>query len=140
MRIDQKFEVTFKVNKYPKEDTSIIHEGVLSDKMEKIDIILELDEKTAGCFLFKFYPSFFKIEDYNVAIRYDELHNKMANIILIKDDFVYIVYNANQVLSEIHEGYFRLIAMNKFNSILEFDFNLEEDYDEIHEEFEGEEE
>lgn len=137
MKIDQKFEVTFKMNKYPKEDSSIQHEGVLSDKMEKVDITLKLSAKQAACFLFRFYTSMFKIDNYNIAMRYDEYH-KLRNIIFIKDDYIYIVYNMNQVLVDIHEGYFRLLAMDKFNSILEFDFDIEED-DEIHEEFEDEE-
>lgn len=138
MKIDQRFKVTFKVNKYPKQDMSISHEGVLSDKVEKVDIELELDVKTAGCFLFKFYTSLFKIGEYNVGMRYDECH-RLKNIVFTKDDYIYIVYNMSQVLSEIHEGYFRLVAMGKFNSILEFDFSIEED-ESIHEEFEDEEE
>jgi hypothetical protein len=69
---------------------------------------------------------------------FDETH-KLKNIILYKDDYVYIITNLVQTLSKIHEGYFRLISMNKINDIMEFDFNIPEDNDEIHEEFEDEE-
>ena len=136
MKIDQKFDVTFSVNKYPKLDRSINYEGTLQDKVEKVDIVLYLDEKTAGNFLFRFTMPTFKIDDYSVGISFDEYH-RLKNIVLTKDDSIYVVTNKKKVISEIHEGYFRLIAMSKLNSILEFDFNIEED-DEIHEEFEEE--
>lgn len=137
MKINQTFKVTFNTNKYPKQDTSIVQEGTIQDKVEKIDLEFELDEKMAGNFLFKFSPAMFKIEDYNVGIRFDQFF-KMKNIILTKDDDVYIVTNMVQLLSQIHEGYFRIISMQKLNDIMEFDFNIEDDGDEIHEEFEDE--
>lgn len=139
MKINQEFEVTFDVNKYPKEDKSINYEGVLSDKIEKLTLNFSLSEKEAGYFLFKFTPGLFKLKDYKVGMIFDETH-KLKNIVLYKDDYVYIVTNIVRLLSEIHEGYFRLISMNKFNDILEFDFNIPEDNDEIHEEFEDEDE
>jgi hypothetical protein len=138
MKINQTFEVTFNVNKYPKEDRSINHDGILSDKVEKLDLTFTLSEKEAGYFLFKFYPGFFKFGDYQVGMMFDETH-KLKNIILYKDDYVYIITNIVQTLSKIHEGYFRLISMSKINDIMEFDFNIPEDNDEIHEEFEDEE-
>lgn len=138
MKINSSFKVTFNVNKYPKEDSSVVYEGVLQDKMEKLDLEFELDEKTAGNFLFKFAPSVFSLGDYNVGIRYDNVF-RMKNIILTKDDYIYIVTNTVKLLSDIHEGYFRIISMQKLNDIMEFDFNIAEDLDEIHEEFEDEE-
>jgi hypothetical protein len=137
MKINQTFKVTFNTNKYPKQDASVVQEGTIQDKVEKIDLEFELDEKMAGNFLFKFSPAMFKIEDYNVGIRFDQFF-KMKNIILTKDDDVYIVTNMVQLLSQIHEGYFRIISMQKLNDIMEFDFNIEDDGDEIHEEFEDE--
>ena len=138
MKLNHKFSVIFNVNKYPKEDPSIITEGTIQDKVEKLELEFEMDEKMAGNFLFKFSPSMFKLEDYNIGMRYDQFF-KLKNIILTKDDSIYIVTNIVKLLSDIHEGYFRILSMNKFNDILEFDFNLDEDYDEIHEEFEDEE-
>ena len=136
MKIEQSFGITFKTNKYPKIDKSINQDGVITDKVEKIDIELNLTETDAANFLFKFTPNGFKIGEYNVLITFDGYH-KLKNIVLNKEDYIYIVYNMNQVISQIHEGYFRLITMNKINSILEFDFNIDED-EEIHEEFEEE--
>ena len=138
MKINHTFEITFSVNKYPKEDRSINHDGVLSDKVEKVDLKFNLTETQAAHFLFKFFPGYFRLEDYQVGMMFDESH-KLKNIVLYLDDYVYIVTNMVQVLSEIHEGYFRLISMNKINDIMEFDFNIPEDNDEIHEEFEDEE-
>ena len=139
MKINHKFKVTFNLDKYPRSNTAIIQEGVLSDKVEKIDLEFEIDEKIASNFLFKFTPRIFRLEDYSVMFKYDN-NFKLKYIVLIKDDFIYIVNNTLKLLSDIHEGYFRILAMNKFNDILEFDFNLEEDTDEIHEEFEDIEE
>lgn len=139
MQINSTFKVTFNVNKYPKQDPSINTEGRITDKMEKMELEFELDEKMAGNFLFKFSPSMFELGDYKVGIRFDQFF-KMINIILTKDDDVYIVTNMVELLSKIHEGYFRIISMQKLNDIMEFDFNLQEDYDDIHEEFEDEEE
>ena len=139
MQINSTFKVTFNVNKYPKQDPSINTEGRITDKMEKLELEFELDEKMAGNFLFKFSPSMFELGDYKVGIRFDHFF-KMINIILTKDDDVYIVTNMVELLSKIHEGYFRIISMQKLNDIMEFDFNLQEDYDDIHEEFEDEEE
>lgn len=132
MKIHSTFKVIFNLDKYPKEDLNIKQEGVLSDKKEKVDLEFELDEKMAANFLFRFTPSIFKLEDYNVAIS--------KSIILTKDNYVYIVTNSLKLLSDIHEGYFRIITMNKINDIMEFDFNIPEDTDTIHEEFEDEEE
>lgn len=134
MKLKSTFSVTFRVNKIPKSDSSVVPAGTIKDKIEKIDLEFELDEQMAGNFLFKFSPSMFELEDYKVGIRYDQ-YFKMINIILTKDDDVYIVTNMIELLSKIHEGYFRLIAMQKLNDIMEFDFNIEED-EEIHEEFE----
>jgi hypothetical protein len=139
MKINSTFKVTFKVDKYLKTDPNIIQEGILKDKVEKLELEFELDNKTAGNFLFRFCPSVFNLNDYNVCIRYDKSFN-LKNIILTKDNNIYIVTNTLELLSDIHEGYFRILTMNKINDIMEFDFNLEEDYDEIHEEFENEEE
>lgn len=139
MKINHKFKVTFNLDRYPKSNVAINQEGVLSDKVEKIDLEFEIDEKIASNFLFKFTPTIFKLEDYSVMFKYDN-NFKLKYIVLIKDDFIYIVNNTLKLLSDIHEGYFRILAMNKFNDILEFDFNLEEDTDEIHEEFEDIEE
>ena len=131
MKLHSTFKVTFNTDRYPKEDINIKQEGVLSDKKEKVDLEFELDEKLAGNFLFRFAPSIFKLNDYNVAIS--------KSIILTKDNYVYIVNNTVKLLSDIHEGYFRIISMNKLNDIMEFDFNIPEDNDVIHEEFEDEE-
>ena len=139
MKINSTFKVSFTTDRYPKSNPSINQEGNLKDKIEKIDLEFELDDKTAGNFLFRFFPSMFKLNGYNVCMRYDNSF-KLKNVVLAKDDYVYIVSDTLKFLSDVHEGYFRLIAMNKVNDILEFDFNLEEDYDEIHEEFEDEEE
>jgi hypothetical protein len=138
MKINHKFKVTFNLDRYPRSNAAIIQEGVLTDKVEKIDLEFEIDEKLASNFLFKFTPRIFRLEDYSVMFKYDN-NFKLKYIVLIKDDFIYIVNNTLKLLSDIHEGYFRILAMNKFNDILEFDFNLEEDTDEIHEEFENEE-
>ena len=138
MKINSTFKVTFNLDKYPKADTSINHDGVLKDKIEKVDLDFNIDLKMASNFIFKFTPSIFKLEDYTVMYKYN--NNILKYIVLSKDNYVYIVNNTMKLLSDIHEGYFRLLAMNKFNDILEFDFNLEEDTDEIHEEFEDIEE
>jgi len=137
MQINSTFKVIFKVNKFPKGDASIVQEGTIQDKIEKLELEFDLDEKMAGNFLFKFSPSMFEMGEYKVGIRFDQFF-KMINIILTKDDNVYIVTNMVELLSKIHEGYFRIISMQKLNDIMEFDFNLQEDYDEIHEEFEDE--
>jgi hypothetical protein len=138
MKIHSTFKVTFSLDKYPKEDINIKQEGVLFDKREKVNLEFELDEKLASNFLFKFTPSIFKLEDYNVMFKYN--NSKLQYIILTKDNFIYIANDTLKLLSDIHEGYFRLITMNKINDIMEFDFNIPEDNDVIHEEFEDEEE
>ena len=137
MKINSTFKVIFKVDRYPKSDISINQDGNLKDKIEKLE--LELDQIMAGNFLFKFSPSTFNLNGYKVCSRYDNSFN-LKNFILSKDNYIYIVTDTARLLSDIHEGYFRILTMNKINDVMEFDFNLEEDYDEIHEEFEGEEE
>ena len=139
MKINQTFEIIFNVNKYPKEDRNINHEGILSDKVEKLELKFNLSEIQAAHFLFKFFPGYFRLENYQVGMIFDESSHILKNIVLYLDDYVYIVTNTAQLLSKIHEGYFRLITMNKINDIMEFDFNIPEDNDKIHEEFEDEE-
>jgi len=139
MKINHTFCVTISANKYPKLDKSISYEGTLKDKIEKVDIKLSLDERSAADFLFKFSPSIFILDGYTIGMKYDKYH-KLKNIVLTKDNNVYVVTNMIKLFSDIHEGYFRILTMNKINDIMEFDFNLEEDYDDIHEEFEDDEE
>lgn len=139
MKINSTFKVTFNLNKYQKADTSVNQEGILQDKVEKVELEFELNKNDAGNFLFKFSPSIFNLNGYAVGIKYDD-QNRLKNIILAKDNDVYLVTDIIKLLSDIHEGYFRILTMNKINDIMEFDFNLEEDYDEIHEEFENDEE
>ena len=90
MKINQTFDITFNVDKYPKEDKSINYEGVLSDKVEKVDLKFTLSEKEAGYFLFKFYPGFFKLGDYQVGMIFDETH-KLKTIVFTKEESFFIL-------------------------------------------------
>lgn len=85
------------------------------------DITLKFNQLTAASILFKFGPDAFALEDYKVLLKYNNKHN-LACITLHKDDYMYIISNHNQVLNDIHDGYIRLIVMDKLNDIMGFDF------------------
>lgn len=142
MDIFNTFQVTASVNKYPKLDSSINYEGILSDKINKGELHLTLDKVMAANFLFKFTPSAFKYtEEYTVIFRYNNNSKNLLNIIFEKDDNIFIVTNTLQLLTQIHEGYIRLCLQSKVNSLLDFAFDIEnEDYNKIEDEFEDKKE
>ena len=133
------FTVTILANKYPKEDTSINHEGTVEDKVEKVQFDIELNRTQAANFLFKFTPSVFKYKDYQVFFKYTDT-GIFQTIGFNTDECIYLVINPQWLLSEIHEGYFRLITNEKVQSILEFDYNIDYSNDEIKDEFDSTEE
>lgn len=135
MEFNNTISVTASIDRFPKQDASINYEGIIQDKIYKEDINFEFNKIEASNFLFKFSPYIFKYKQYQVIFKYNE-KGKLSSIILTDDDYIYIITNIIQFLTELHEGYFRLLTMEKVNSILEFDFNTEFiESDEIKDEF-----
>jgi hypothetical protein len=87
------------------------------------DLELTFNKDQAMGVFFRFVPSYFMLEDYKVCVKYDDLADmKNTVIMLVKDGKKYIVTNISQFISEVHEGYFRLLSLDKFSSIMEYDF------------------
>lgn len=127
--------ITVSIDRFPKENTSINYEGTIQDKIYKEDINFEFNKIEASNFLFKFSPSIFKYKQYQVIFKYNE-KGKLSSIILTDENYIYVITNLTHFLTELHEGYFRLLTMEKVNSILEFDFSTEFiESDEIEDEF-----
>jgi hypothetical protein len=67
--------------------------------------------------------------------------NALDSIILINNDYFYIVSNLHQVLADITEGYIRTRLLEKNSAMMEFDFEttLENNDNNIIDEFDLEE-
>lgn len=83
------------------------------------EIDIEFDEEKSQKVLFRFAPDTFEISD-GIKIIF---MTKQCVILVMKNDDAYIIKNTEQFFRDIHEGYSRLLAFNKFCSILEFDFD-----------------
>ena len=125
MTLDMKFKVTARCKVYNR---------VTKENSHTEDIELTLDKKQAMGMLIRFAPPYFMIDEFKVAFHSSD-GNTIDSIILIKGDENYIITNMNQFISEIHEGYFRLLSLEKFSSILEYDFDVKDNSD-IKDEFE----
>lgn len=92
------------------------------DKSYTEDLEFTLDKNQAAMFLFRFCQNPFAIGEYKIMLKEN---NGTLNAITFTDNERkrYIVTNMNQFISNIHEGYFRILAMDKISSIIEFDFD-----------------
>ena len=103
------------------------------------EIKLEIFKSDAENILYRFSPGQFSINDYKVIMKTDTFGNLKA-ITLIKDTFekqyLYVVNNTNTFLSNIHQGYIRILLMEKVSDIMEYDFETSlQDRDGIIDEF-----
>lgn len=98
------------------------------------DLELTINQEQAMGILMRFSPSHFALGDYKLSFHLDQ-YGATDGILLLKDDKKYIITNINQFISEVHEGYFRLLALDKFSSILEYDFSSTIDEENITDEF-----
>ena len=116
--IKSKFSVTMRCNKY-KKDTIQTEE----DKLDpvKVDLELYLGEEDAKNFIFKQSPIAFFVDEFKVLMKPDNNFN--WSITLFKDEYIYIVLNSDQVLSNIEENYINLVVMRKVANVLSFDFD-----------------
>lgn len=112
MKFNTAFNVLARCNKYDKDNKD--------SKPEKVDLTLKINDVSASYFLFKFTPYAFTLKDYKVIIKVDNISKPI--ITLFKDNYIYIVYNTQEVFSEIALGYYNLRTMNKINSLLSIDF------------------
>lgn len=92
-----------------------------------IDIELEFNINIARALLFKFTGDFVKIGDYDCGIKYNDVH-ELIGIVLIDNDYFYVVKNHQQIFNQVHDGYIRLCMIDKLVDILEFDFKAGLDF------------
>lgn len=126
------FDISFNVNasciKFIKTDNGQLqweNKESEKEKSRRTLIDLEISDKEAPYFLFKFAPDVFAIKGYHVVMKHDKLESGVETIMLFPDDdqdHVYLVSNIEQLLASINEGYFRIKMMQKLSSILEYDF------------------
>ena len=126
MKINMEFQVT------------AICKKVEDHKLTSIDkeIILDLDKISAAKFLFKFGSNIFGIEDrdgieWTVVFQYNKVYGNFSGISFVNNSNkeIYHVMNANQLLSDISQGYYKSRTLDKFGSLLDFDFEILEDKD-----------
>jgi hypothetical protein len=91
------------------------------DESKRFNITLNMNLTDASNFIFRFKSPVFSVDTYKVLLKYDSMGN-CKEIILIKDDKIYIVLNKEQLISDITEGYFRIRMTDKIVNILDFDF------------------
>ena len=118
----------------------IENDGKYASYKEDIELTLNMDQ--AAKILFRFEDYHIMIGDFKLRMYTDKNKNTTLTYSLFKRDemgkvYEYLITNTNQFISNVHEGYFRLLAMNKFSSILEFNFENELDPDEVEDEFES---
>ena len=110
MKINMTFNVSAICKVYSKSDT----DKAADNKTLNID----MDAHTAINFLFKFAPYGFNMGEFKVLIVHDG-YNNLQGISFHRDDDLYIVTNVNQFLSDILEGYERIIMMERLSNIVE---------------------
>lgn len=115
MNFNMTFTVTARCDKFTKGDNT-------SEKIDTVDLNIPMDKDKSMNFLFRFMPSSFDLDDYKVLLKFDN-YNKLNAVILIDDEFLYVVKNFNQFINDIIEGYNRTRVTEKIVSILDFDFD-----------------
>lgn len=113
-----KMSITMRCNKYPVIKTE--EETPTKDPINpvKVDLTFDIDEKTAECFLLRNQPTSFLCSGFKVMIATDA-----KKIVLLKDDFMYVTLNTNQVYNDILAAYNRLSFLMKMDAVLSFDFD-----------------
>lgn len=87
--------------------------------------------------LMRFNNASFILDEYKASFRYagDNVHD----LILIKDERIFVVTNLNQVFNDAYNALCKILVQEKFNQIVEFDFESMNNYilnkDEIEDEF-----
>jgi hypothetical protein len=112
-----KMSITMRCNKYPVVKTEEESPDVKVDPV-KVDLTFDIDEKTASCFLLRNQPTSFLCNGFKVSISADA-----SKLILLKDDFIYVVLNTDQVYNDILTAYNRLSFLMKMDTVLSFDFD-----------------
>lgn len=113
MEVSLKFRVTARCNIYDTRNEN--------SEPNKMDINFTLNKKLAENFIFRLGERNFMIgKDYKVNIRDT---NGSPQIIIYTENKNIVVLNSNQLFEEILQGYNRLVALDKLNSIMEFDFD-----------------
>lgn len=118
MEVVSKFKVTTRCNVF----SAGVDENNISQKNRaKSDFTLLLDSAKAKNFIFRNGEKHFMVGDYKVSIM--DYEGKTAiQMNNDKEDFKLIVLNTEQFLNDVLEGYTRLVAIEKLNSMFEFDF------------------
>jgi hypothetical protein len=124
MKFENTFNVIARCRIYEKGDTENYHTD---------DIVLHFNKEKAMCFLFRFSPYAFSIDNFKVIFHMDG--TSVDGLQLVDNDNIYIVTNLNQLFIEVHEGYFNILAFEKINNILTFDFNTNYSSEDIEDEF-----
>ena len=112
-----KMSITMRCNKYPIVKTEEESPDVGIDPV-KVDLTFDIDEKDASYFLLRNQPTSFLCNGFKVMITVD-----CSKIMLLKDDFMYVVLNQTQVYNDILAAYNRLSFLIKMNTVLSFDFD-----------------
>ena len=110
MTLNMEFTVTARCRVYDKSDDS--------KEPYTEDIDLHLNKDQAMGLLLRFAPSHFALDEFKISFHKDGIGD-IDGIILIKDNKHYVIKNTNQFISDVHEGYFRLLMLNKLSSLLE---------------------
>lgn len=119
MKLSIKFEAVAICNIYENEEG-----GELIERNAIVS--LYLNDITAGHFLFRFGENAFEVDDYKIALFYND--NQFKGITLFKDNCIYIVKNINSFMSQVLTGFIKSRAMEKLSNIMEYESNDEEDH------------
>ena len=109
MKMNTEFTTTMRLKTIDKDGQEIVKDEEFS-----------INETEAENFLFCFTAKHFKVNEYYVKIIYHEDHT----LIYLEDEdkTTWIVMNRGQVFNDILNGYLMLRTMDKFSSIINFDY------------------
>ena len=123
MVITTKFKVTARCNVYEKDMNAVGNSSYNEEDFRKIDFTIALDEEKARNFIFRCGERYFTVGEYRVAIRENGNHMPVIQMVNSKDNTMLIIMNTEQFMNQVLEGYTRLVALHKINSMFEFDFD-----------------
>ena len=101
------------------------------EKVECKSIFLNLDIETAKKILYRYEDPAFVINGYKFLYKFDSAMNKPMLITLFKDNFMYVVTNANEFVNEVMEGFETLIILNHLVETRTFDYSAAVDLLEV---------
>ena len=118
MEVVSKFKVVARCDVF---SSGVNENNIATKNRAKSDFSLLLDSAKAKNFIFRNGEKHFMVGKYKVSIL--EYEGKtVIQMVSDEDDLKLIVRNSEQFLNDVLAGYTRLVALEKINSMFEFDF------------------